>query len=145
KADGSARPGGGVLAAFEPPSGPGVRVDTYGYSGYRSNPNFDSLLAKVIVHAPTFDAALARGERALAAFRLDGVPSNIGFLRALIANKAVAAGKVHTRFIDGHAAKLLDAAARLPRAAHFQPATTAGGQRQAGAKVDSVDPLAVLA
>ena len=50
-ADGSAKPGGGTLTAFEPPSGPGVRVDTYGYAGYRTNPNFDSLLAKLIVHA----------------------------------------------------------------------------------------------
>jgi biotin carboxylase len=44
--DGSAKPGGGTLTVFEPPSGPGVRVDTYGYAGYRTNPNFDSLLAK---------------------------------------------------------------------------------------------------
>ena len=36
-ADGSAKPGGGTLAVFEPPSGPGVRVDTYGYAGYRTN------------------------------------------------------------------------------------------------------------
>ena len=43
-ADGSAKPGGGTLTVFEPPSGPGVRVDTYGYAGYRTNPNFDSLL-----------------------------------------------------------------------------------------------------
>jgi acetyl/propionyl-CoA carboxylase alpha subunit/acetyl-CoA carboxylase carboxyltransferase component len=143
-ADGSARPGGGVLSAFEPPSGPGVRVDTYGYTGYRSNPNFDSLLAKVIVHAPTFEAALARGERALAAFRLDGVPSNLGFLRTLIANKAVTAGKVHTRFIDEHAGKLIEAAAKLPRGAHFQAASAASPARQAGARVDAVDPLAVL-
>ncbi len=41
-ADGSAKPGGGTLTAFEPPSGPGIRVDTYGYAGYRTNPNFDS-------------------------------------------------------------------------------------------------------
>ena len=54
-ADGSAKPGGGTLTVFEPPSGPGVRVDTYGYAGYRTNPNFDSLLAKVIVHSPSAD------------------------------------------------------------------------------------------
>ena len=59
----------GVLSVFEPPTGPGVRVDGYGYAGYRTNPNFDSLLAKVIVHAATFDAAMVRAERALAAFR----------------------------------------------------------------------------
>src|SRR4029079_18648152 len=87
--DGSAKPGGGTLTVFEPPSGPGVRVDTYGYAGYRTNPNFDSLLAKLIVHSPSpdFADALARAERALAAFRLEGAPSNVAFLRALLAHK----------------------------------------------------------
>ena len=140
--DGSARPGGGTLTSFEPPSGPGVRVDTYGYTGYRTNPNFDSLLAKVIVHAPTFDAALARADRALAAFRLEGAPSNIAFLRALIADKEVRADKVHTRFVDEHAKKLIAAAAKLQVGRYFQGVANA---RQAGARVDAVDPLAVLA
>jgi len=142
--DGSARPGGGTLSVFEPPSGPGVRVDTYGYAGYRTNPNFDSLLAKVIVKAPTFDAALARADRALASFRLEGAPSNIGFLRALIADKDVKADKVHTRFVDEHARKLIGAAAKLNGGRYFQAAPPAPGGRQAGAKVDAVDPLAVL-
>ncbi len=57
-ADGSARPTGGTLTAFEPPSGPGVRIDTRGYAGYTTNPRFDSLLAKVIVHSP--DASRTR-------------------------------------------------------------------------------------
>ncbi|HSI02426.1 MAG TPA: carboxyl transferase domain-containing protein, partial [Reyranella sp.] len=144
--DGSARPGGGTLTAFEPPTGPGVRVDAYGYAGYRTNPNFDSLLAKVIVKAPTFEAAIARAERALASFRLEGAPSNIGFLRALLADKDVRADKVHTRFVDEHARKLIGAAAKLNGARYFQAAAPApSGGRQAGAKVDTVDPLAVLA
>jgi acetyl/propionyl-CoA carboxylase alpha subunit/acetyl-CoA carboxylase carboxyltransferase component len=137
-ADGSAKPGGGTISVFEPPTGPGVRVDSYGYAGYRTNPNFDSLLAKVIVHAESFEAAVVRGERALAAFRLDGAPSNIGFLRALLADKEVRANKVHTRFIDEHAGRLIDVAAKFAA-----PATTSS--RQAGARVDAVDPLAVLA
>src|SRR5207302_7450344 len=136
-ADGSAKPGGGTISVFEPPTGPGVRVDSYGYAGYRTNPNFDSLLAKVIVHAGSFDAAVVRAERALAAFRLEGAPSNIGFLRALLADKEVRANKIHTRFIDEHAGKLIATAAKFGA-----PAATAS--RQAGAKVDAVDPLAVL-
>src|SRR5690606_40671641 len=51
QADGSARPTGGTLSAYEPPGGHGIRVDGYGYSGYTTNPGFDSLLAKLIVHA----------------------------------------------------------------------------------------------
>ncbi|WP_139373844.1 carboxyl transferase domain-containing protein [Enhydrobacter aerosaccus] len=144
-ADGSARPGGGTLSVFEPPTGPGVRVDTYGYAGYRTNPNFDSLLAKVIVHGATFEEALARAERTLAAFRLEGAPSNIAFLRALLADRAVRTDKVHTRFVDEHAADLIEAAARLQPGLYFQAAAANGsGNRQAGARVDAVDPLAVL-
>ncbi|HYC65863.1 MAG TPA: carboxyl transferase domain-containing protein, partial [Reyranellaceae bacterium] len=145
-ADGSAKPGGGTLTAFEPPSGPGVRVDTYGYAGYRTNPNFDSLLAKVIVHAPgSFADAVARAERALAAFRLEGAPSNIAFLRALLANKDFRADKVHTRFVDEHAKDLVAAAGKLNGGLYFPAATSATPGRQAGARVDAVDPLAVLA
>ena len=148
-ADGSAKPGGGTLTVFEPPSGPGVRVDTYGYAGYRTNPNFDSLLAKVIVHSPSADFAdaLSRAERALAAFRLEGAPSNIAFLRALLAHGDFRADKVHTRFVDEQAKKLIDTAAKLQSGLYFQSAAApaSGGARQAGARVDAVDPLAVLA
>ena len=49
--DGEVHPSGGMLTSFEPPLGPGVRVDTYGYPGYTTNPNFDSLLAKVITYS----------------------------------------------------------------------------------------------
>jgi acetyl/propionyl-CoA carboxylase alpha subunit/acetyl-CoA carboxylase carboxyltransferase component len=144
--DGSAKPGGGALAVFEPPSGPGVRVDNYGYAGYRTNPNFDSLLAKVIVRGASFDEALQRAERALAVFRLEGVPSNIAFLRALLGDRDVRADKVHTRFVDEQAGKLIEAAATLQPGLYFQATSTAGtGGRQAGARVDAVDPLAVLA
>ena len=135
-ADGSVKPGGGTLTLFEPPTGPGVRVDAYGYAGYRTNPNFDSLLAKVIVHGATFESALKRAERALAAFRLEGAPSNISFLRALLEDKDFRADKVHTRFIDERAGKLLEAAAKYE--------TRSATAKQAGARVDSVDPLAVL-
>ena len=147
-ADGSAKPGGGTLTSFEPPSGPGIRVDTYGYAGYRTNPNFDSLLAKVIVHAPSpdFGDALQRAERALAAFRLEGAPSNIAFLRALIAHPDFRSDKVHTRFVDEQAASLIETASKLKTGLYFEGAApVAGGVRQAGARVDSVDPLAVLA
>ncbi|MEQ9126511.1 MAG: carbamoyl-phosphate synthase large subunit, partial [Alphaproteobacteria bacterium] len=48
-ADGEAKPGGGLIAAFDAPSGRGIRVDSYGYVGYRTSPAYDSLLAKLIV------------------------------------------------------------------------------------------------
>jgi acetyl/propionyl-CoA carboxylase alpha subunit len=99
----------------------------------------------MIVTGPTFDAALARAERALASFRLEGAPSNIGFLRALLADKDVRTDKVHTRFVDEHAKKLIAAAAKLEGGRYFQAATTPlSTSRQVGARVDAVDPLAVL-
>ena len=52
-ADGSTRPSGGALTAFDIPSGPGVRTDTFGYAGYRTSPSFDSLLAKVVGYSPS--------------------------------------------------------------------------------------------
>ena len=88
------------------------------------------------MHAQSFDAALGRAERALAAFRLEGAPSNIAFLRALLAHKDFRADKVHTRFIDEQAKKLLEAAAKLQEGLYFQAAAPAAGARQAGARVD---------
>ncbi|MDO9286725.1 MAG: biotin carboxylase N-terminal domain-containing protein, partial [Aquabacterium sp.] len=147
-ADGTARPAGGVLAAFEPPSGPGIRVDAFGYAGYRTSPRFDSLIAKVIAHTSDGDlAALARKTgRALAEFRIGGVATNIGFLQALLRHPGLAATEVHTRFVDEHLPALLAAAAAEPPALHFAATATGGNAalRLAGARVDANDPLAVL-
>lgn len=108
-ADGSARPAGGTLSAYEPPSGPGIRVDGYGYSGYTTSPSFDSLLAKVIVHAKAdYPAVLRRTYRALCEFRLEGVSSNLSFLQNLLGNPQVQANEVTTGFIEQHAGALID-------------------------------------
>ena len=80
-----------MLTAYEPPSGPGVRVDGYGYAGYAASPNYDSLLAKVIARgADPGAAAAARTARALAEFRIEGVETNLALLRALLAEPDVA-------------------------------------------------------
>src|SRR5690554_2022070 len=83
----------------------------YGYSGYTTNPGFDSLLAKLIVHADAdYPATLRRAYRALCEFRLEGVPSNLPFLQSLLQHPEVQANRVTTGFIDSHAAALLAAA-----------------------------------
>jgi len=112
--DGSVTPEGGRLTAYEPPSGPGVRVDGYGWAGYATSPDFDSLLAKVICVAPSLERAAARAARALGEFRIEGVETNIGLLRALLARPEVVSGQATTRFIDAHAAELIAVAATLP-------------------------------
>ncbi|MDB5483423.1 MAG: carbamoyl-phosphate synthase large subunit [Caulobacteraceae bacterium] len=119
-ADGVARPSGGRLAAYEPPSGPGVRVDGYGYAGYVANPNYDSLLAKVVAHGQTLPQAAARTARALSEFRIEGPQTNIALLRAILARDEVLAGEATTRFVEEHASDLLAAAQTLESRA-FEP------------------------
>ena len=146
--DGSAKPGGGTLTVFEPPSGPGVRVDTYGYAGYRTNPNFDSLLAKVIVQARRrFDDG-AGARRAGAG----GVPARRRAHQHRLPARAARRTRTcaPTRCIRASSTsmpkKLIAAAAKLQRGLYFQAAAAPlPGGRQAGAQVDAVDPLAVLA
>ena len=144
--EGTARPSGGTLAAFEAPTGPGIRTDTYGYVGYTTNPGFDSLLAKVIGHASgkIYGDALQRARRALGEFRVEGVATNIGFLQALLDRPEVLANEVTTGFVTEHAAELVEAAGRIEQRyfATAAPADEVPGL--AGARVDSTDPLAVL-
>ncbi|CAJ0776683.1 Acetyl-coenzyme A carboxylase carboxyl transferase subunit alpha [Ralstonia condita] len=101
-ASGQPHPSTGMLTAFEPPNGPGVRVDTGGYAGYRPNPRFDSLLAKLIVHAPrgTYAQALSQAYRALCEFRIEGVATNKLLLQDLLRDADVQANAVHTQFLD---------------------------------------------
>ena len=145
KEDGSVRPSGGTLTAFEPPIGPGIRVDTFGYSGYQTNPRFDSLLAKVIVHAKSGDLAdvASRAYRALSEFRLVGVRTNISLLQAILQHAEFQHGVIDTRFVEEHIEELLRSGKHPAR--FFVQQTAAAPQAQlAGARVDSRDPLAVL-
>ena len=141
--DGSVRGAGGVLSAYDPPSGPGVRVDGYGYAGYRTNPRFDSLLAKVIVHISGNDFAhlAAKAGRALAEFRLVGAASNISFLQAILKHPALLAGRLHTNFVAEHIAALT--AAQPAGAKWFEPAGAAA-QKRPGARLETRDPLAIV-
>lgn len=97
---GNAQPTGGTLATFEPPSGPGIRTDSFGYRGYRTSPHYDALLAKLIVHGRSFPATVERAYRALCQFRIEGVGTNIGFLQNLLRREEVRGNAVHTRFVD---------------------------------------------
>jgi acetyl/propionyl-CoA carboxylase alpha subunit len=138
-ADGSVRPSGGVVATFEVPSGPGIRVDSAGHAGYRMNPRFDPLLAKLVVHVASGGtaAALAKAARALDELVVAGVPTNVPFLRRLLRHPAVVANDVSTRFVEDHIGELaaVDDASDAPVA----------GAVLAGARVDATDPLAILA
>ena len=154
--DGTVRPAGGAIETFEPPSGPGVRVDTSGYAGYAPNPGFDSLIAKVVVRSDgaagpeAFAVAAGKLRRALGEFRVDGVATNIGFLRNLLAHPEVVAGRLHTGFVEAHLAELVDGSGASPAAPPGSTPSAREGDPAAaavlaGTRVDAADPLAVLA
>ncbi|MFU8814068.1 MAG: carboxyl transferase domain-containing protein [Pseudomonadales bacterium] len=109
--DGSARPAGGRLQTFEVPTGRGVRVETFGYAGYTTSPAYDSLLAKVVVADPHTDLErlLRKAARALDEFRIEGVPTNLPFLRALLRSDAVRSNAIYTRFVEDEMAALVQA------------------------------------
>ena len=146
--DGAVYPSSGTLAAYEAPNGPGVRTDGFGYAGYRTSTAFDSLLAKVIAHSPAkdFAAAISRADRALSEFRLEGISSNIPFLRNVLRHEDFAAGRIHTRWVDENLAELAAQAADAPQRfiAPEAPGTATGEAGFAGARVDTSDPLALF-
>jgi acetyl/propionyl-CoA carboxylase alpha subunit/acetyl-CoA carboxylase carboxyltransferase component len=108
--DGRTLPSVGVLSAFDPPTGPGVRTDTFGFAGYSTSPSFDSLIAKVIGHSKSgdFGDAIRRTYRALSEFRIEGVSTNLSFLQNLLHHPDFAEMKIHTRFVDEQIATLAD-------------------------------------
>lgn len=89
----------GKLTEFSIPSGPGVRVDTHAYPGYVLPSHYDSLIAKLITWGQDRSEALARMRRALAEFRISGVPTTVGFHQRLMSEADFVAGNVHTRFV----------------------------------------------
>ncbi|MFZ0120650.1 MAG: biotin carboxylase N-terminal domain-containing protein [Pseudonocardiaceae bacterium] len=95
----------GVVTVFDPPSGPGVRLDAGVRAGTVIGDQFDSMLAKLIVVGADREQALARARRALAEFTVEGLPTVIPFHRAVVDDPAFAATDadhftVHTRWIE---------------------------------------------
>ncbi len=90
----------GLITAYHPPGGPGIRVDTHVYAGYTVPPYYDSLLAKLIAHGRTREEALARLRQALDTFILEGVQTTIPFLSRVIRHPDFVAGKIDTKFLE---------------------------------------------
>ncbi len=100
------RPQTGVIEQYLPSGGPGVRVDSHLYTGYEVPPHYDSLLAKLIVWAPTRDGAIARMQRALEEFVIEGVITTIPFHQRLLKHEGFIRGDTYTRFIQEEAVAL---------------------------------------
>jgi acetyl-CoA carboxylase biotin carboxylase subunit len=94
------RPSPGVIDYWQPPGGPGVRLDTHVVAGYRVPPNYDSLVAKLIVHQPTRAEAIATMRRALSEFVVRGIKTTIPILREIFRHPDFVAGRVDTTFLE---------------------------------------------
>jgi acetyl/propionyl-CoA carboxylase alpha subunit len=145
--DGEAAPSGGRIAAFDIPSGPGVRVDTFGYAGYRTGAAFDSLIAKVIAHSPSpeFGVSAAKAGRALGEFRIAGIETNIAFLRAILEHPDFVANRIDTRFIETHLPALLEAAGKGHRRFYFDAPEDEAPSARAAAREGPEGAIAIAA
>jgi acetyl/propionyl-CoA carboxylase alpha subunit len=140
---GAALPARGRLVAFDVPSGPGIRVDTLGYTGYETSADYDSLLAKVIVRedGPRVQDALALAARALREFRIEGVATNAAFLRAVLADADAIAGGADTQYIASRMAELVATAAAI----EAQSEAAARGNEGAGSGAGAAAATGVAA
>jgi acetyl-CoA carboxylase biotin carboxylase subunit len=94
------QPSPGRIDVFHPPGGPGVRLDTHAYAGYRVPPYYDSMIAKVICQGNTRGEALRRMELALESFIIEGVTTTMPFLARVMRNPKFRAGEVDTKFLE---------------------------------------------
>jgi acetyl-CoA carboxylase biotin carboxylase subunit len=95
-------PAAGRLDTYVPPGGPGTRVDSHCYPGWVIAPYYDSLIAKLLVWAPTRDGAIDRMDRALSEFQIGGrgVKTTIPFHRRVLASEQFRSGDVTTDFLE---------------------------------------------
>lgn len=98
--DKSFMPSPGLISSFHMPGGNGIRVDTHAYSGYFVPQYYDSMIAKLIVHAPTRREAISRMESALNECVIEGIKTTLPFLKNIISNPDFINGDIHTGFID---------------------------------------------
>jgi acetyl-CoA carboxylase biotin carboxylase subunit len=93
-------PQAGLVEFYNPPGGPGVRVDSHLYAGYKVPSHYDSLLAKLIVHGADREAAIRRGVRALDEFALVGLETTLPLHLAILDDEEFRRGGVHTNFLS---------------------------------------------
>ncbi len=94
------RPNPGKITSYHSPGGHGVRVDTHAYAGYTIPPNYDSMIGKLIVSAQTREEALAKMERALSEYVIEGIHTTIPFHLQLLQNEQFRAGNFTTKFLE---------------------------------------------
>ncbi|MFC5701054.1 acetyl-CoA carboxylase biotin carboxylase subunit [Cohnella faecalis] len=95
-------PSPGRIGFYLPPGGPGVRVDSGAYPQYLISPHYDSMIAKLIVWAPTREEAIARARRALSEFMIEGVKTTIPFHQKLLNHPIFERGTFDIKFLEEH-------------------------------------------
>ena len=93
-------PSPGVISAWHMPGGPGVRIDSHAFAGYRVPPHYDSMIAKLIVHGDTRDIALRRLALALDEMNIEGIKTNLPLHRAFVRDPQVIAGGVDIHYLE---------------------------------------------
>jgi acetyl-CoA/propionyl-CoA carboxylase biotin carboxyl carrier protein len=128
------RPAPGTIVAYREPAGPGVRVDSAAYEGWAIPREYDSLVAKLIVWAPTREQAIARLRRAIDEYIIAGIPTTLPLLRALCDHPAVADASYGTATLEAFAREWKPAPRmrRPPRAAERRTAPRLGALRRGG-------------
>jgi len=96
------RPSPGTIGVYHPPGGQGVRVDTHVYSGYTIPPNYDSMIAKLIVSARSREETISKMQRALDEYVIEGIKTTIPFHAALMKNESFIKGDFTTKFLEEH-------------------------------------------
>ncbi len=98
-------PAPGTITTFHPPGGPGVRLDTHVYAGYRVPPHYDSLIAKLIVSGADRQEAVLRSRHVLDQFIIEGIPTTLPFLRRILDDPDFVRGDVDTGYVERLMAK----------------------------------------
>jgi pyruvate carboxylase len=135
-------PSGGTIDVFEAPSSLGVRVDSFAYAGYQTSSQYDSLLAKLIVHSNSsnFVDAARKIIRALSEFRIEGFQTNVPLLLTLLQLPEFQQNtNMYTRFVDDHLSmlsKLIEAKVCSPK--YFVPTRSIAAE--ANNDVNSISP-----
>ncbi|HWT16054.1 MAG TPA: acetyl-CoA carboxylase biotin carboxylase subunit [Patescibacteria group bacterium] len=101
-------PSPGMVKRFHAPGGPGVRVDTHIYDGYRIPPNYDSMIGKLIVHGATREQAISRMRVALAEMVVDGIKTNIPLQSRIMADRGFQQGGMNIHYLEKRIAERKD-------------------------------------
>jgi acetyl-CoA carboxylase, biotin carboxylase subunit len=104
-------PAPGRITLWQPPEGPGIRMDSHAFLGWMVSPYYDSLVGKLIITAPDRAGAVRALRAALGRFRIEGLETNLNFLRRVVEHPDFAAGTFNTKWLEHNAPHLIEAAA----------------------------------